>query len=95
MHVNEQRCRLLIIFGFYFCIGSLALMNAIIGVVVECPGFRSGSRDAGRRQARLKAFGREVHALRSEGKHGEGGGGQEEALLAGGTAVARFMRIDL
>mmetsp|Transcript_52735 Transcript_52735/g.98719 ORF Transcript_52735/g.98719 Transcript_52735/m.98719 type:complete len:603 (-) Transcript_52735:25-1833(-) len=27
---------LLIIFGFYFCIGSLALMNSIVGVVVEC-----------------------------------------------------------
>ncbi|CAE7276410.1 CACNA1D [Symbiodinium sp. CCMP2456] len=32
----ETEPLLLIIFGFYFCIGSLALMNAIIGVVVEC-----------------------------------------------------------
>jgi len=32
----ETEPLLLIIFGFYFCIGSLALINAIIGVVVEC-----------------------------------------------------------
>lgn len=27
---------LLVIFGSYFCIGALALMNSIIAVVVEC-----------------------------------------------------------
>lgn len=27
---------LLVIFGLYFCIGALALMNSIIAVVVEC-----------------------------------------------------------
>ena len=36
LHWSKTEPLLLVIFGSYFCIGALALMNSIIAVVVEC-----------------------------------------------------------